>query len=287
MQDIYNLQKNFFDNVFCFVNNNKISHAYLIETRNLSEIKNIINTFVRIIYSSCEKFDKDNLIDFDQINLDGNYIEINVDGTQIKKEQVIKIQEKFMTKSLNNKYRIYVIYNAEMLNEKAANSLLKFIEEPEDNIIGILVSNNRYSVLETIRSRCQILSLVNNSIDIDLENIDFITEFVSLLENKKLKTISYIPSLCKNEYYTKDKWTSIFSCIRLIYEQALRKKYNFTVNPAVEKILEMINLNNNDVNIIKKIDVLSKTIKKLEYNLNINLMLDQFVIDFSGGDINA
>ena len=39
----------------------------------------------------------------------------------------------------------YIIKNAERLNPSSANTILKFLEEPEDNIIAILLTNNRYN----------------------------------------------------------------------------------------------------------------------------------------------
>ena len=50
---------------------------------------------------------------------------------------------------------------ADKLNMSSANTILKFLEEPEDDIVAILVANNRYAVIETILSRCQVLSLKN------------------------------------------------------------------------------------------------------------------------------
>ena len=43
--------------------------------------------------------------------------------------------------------------------------ILKFIEEPKDNIYGILISDNLGSLLDTIKSRCQIIPFKDNSKD--------------------------------------------------------------------------------------------------------------------------
>ena len=67
--------------------------------------------------------------------------------------------EKFSNKSIYNNYQIYVVHNAEMLNISASNTILKFLEEPEDNIIAIFLSTHRYKVLPTILSRCIVMSL--------------------------------------------------------------------------------------------------------------------------------
>ena len=50
-----------------------------------------------------------------------------------------------------------VINDVELLNTSAANSILKFLEEPEENIIAILITSNRNLVINTIVSRCQVI----------------------------------------------------------------------------------------------------------------------------------
>ena len=47
------------------------------------------------------------------------------------------------------------------MNDYASNSLLKFLEEPEKNIYAFLISSNVMKVLETIKSRCQLIMLDN------------------------------------------------------------------------------------------------------------------------------
>ena len=235
---------------------------------------------------SFETIDYEELVSIDKMIASGNYMEVASD-TIIKKDQVLEVQDKFMTKSWDNEYRIYVIYEADKLNKQAANSLLKFIEEPEDGIVAILVSDNRYQVLETIRSRCQILSLKNQNVDIQFDSIDFFIDLIHTLESKKEASIAHFPIICQNEYYTKDKWRDIFSDLELIYEQALRKMVNAEFDVSLSDILDYIINRNSEVTILYKIDVLSKFIDRLNYNLNVNLMLDQFIISFSGGEFNA
>ena len=58
---------------------------------------------------------------------------------------------------------IYIIKNCEKLNSSSANCILKFLEEPEDDIIAILLTDNINMVLPTIKSRCQILNFKNNN----------------------------------------------------------------------------------------------------------------------------
>ena len=60
----------------------------------------------------------------------------------IKKEQLLELQEEFMTKGLLTSKKIYIITDATKLNTSSANSILKFLEEPADNIIAILLADN-------------------------------------------------------------------------------------------------------------------------------------------------
>ena len=277
--DTFDSQSMFFDCISSFINNNKLSHAYLVESRDCPNKKQIIDRFVEMLYSA----NSSEIISMQTIKNDGNYLEISSDSSSmIKKDQILDIQEKFMTKSLNQKCRIYVIYDTDKLNKQAANSLLKFLEEPEENIIGILVADNRYKVLETVRSRCQILSLINTNYSIPDYSIDFINNFISMLEKKKLPAIAYLQTVTDNQFYTKEQWNEIFYLVEYIYENALRYKYGVKFDDNFIDIISLIASSNTTDTLLKKITVLNNQIEKLEYNLNLSLMFDQFVIEFVG-----
>ena len=67
-------------------------------------------------------------------------------------------------KSVSSEKKVYIINGVENLNIAASNSILKFLEEPEENIIAILVCDNINNVLETIISRCQVINLKLSSL---------------------------------------------------------------------------------------------------------------------------
>src|SRR3712207_5364194 len=54
-------------------------------------------------------------------------------------------------------YKIYIIDEAEKMNEQAQNALLKTIEEPPAYAVIFLLTNNAQTLLQTIRSRCILL----------------------------------------------------------------------------------------------------------------------------------
>ncbi len=279
-------QPEFFEGVMKFIDNNKLSHAYLIETKDSNMMEPLVETFARLLYDS-SKYHDNGLTSIQNMTSSGNFISVKPEGAMIKKNQILDIQEKYKTKSFDNHKRIYVIYEADKLNKQSANSLLKFLEEPEENIIAILVVNNRYRVLETIRSRCQVLSLKNSDFVPDFENKELIFELITLLEKKGPKSIAYFPIACNNEYFSKEMWINIFQSMQFIYEQALRKKVDINYSATLENILKLIVSSNNMNRILYKIDIISKTMNYLEYSLNLSLMQDKFIIEFTGGDIYA
>lgn len=55
----------------------------------------------------------------------------------------------------SGKYKVAVIDDADRLNKAAQNALLKTLEEPNDKIVLILISQDNKKILATIKSRCQ------------------------------------------------------------------------------------------------------------------------------------
>ncbi len=272
----------FYEQINNSIKNNKITHAYLIETNDYPESDSLILEFVKElfrIYMSDEEFSKiDNLIENDAFS---DFLVIEPDGSWIKKDQILEVKEKFSTTSVENRPRIYLIKEADKLNKYAANSLLKFLEEPDGNIIAILVSSNRYRVLETLRSRCQLYTLINVNKKIEIENIELINNIIETIETKEHSSIAYLPVVLENDLRNKEFWIDAFNTMVDIYENSIRKYENINYKDYGQ-VLDLINNNNSLQDIINKISILFTTINNLEYNLNISMMLDKFIIEFTG-----
>ena len=90
----------------------------------------------------------------------------------IKIEQVRKIKVFLSQKSMDSEKKIVFIDNAHLLNESASNCLLKTLEEPNNGIF-ILITPRLNLLLDTIRSRCQLVkfkSFSKDQIEIFLQN---------------------------------------------------------------------------------------------------------------------
>ena len=56
---------------------------------------------------------------------------------------------------IEGRYKVYIIEDFEKLTVQGENSILKFLEEPPENTIAILLSTKPEQILDTIHSRCQ------------------------------------------------------------------------------------------------------------------------------------
>lgn len=82
----------------------------------------------------------------------------NLDTLQsIKVDQIERLIEEFSYTGLEYGTRIFIIDGIEKANPAAANKLLKFLEEMKEDSYGILITSDIDKVLETIKSRSQII----------------------------------------------------------------------------------------------------------------------------------
>lgn len=97
----------------------------------------------------------------------GDFAFISGKDAIIKKEAIQGIKEKFIQTSFEeSQYKVYIIEDVDNASLSALNSFLKFLEEPDSNIVAILCTSNPSKVLETIKSRCLILNLAMLNRDI-------------------------------------------------------------------------------------------------------------------------
>ena len=112
--------------------------------------------------------------------------EIRVDDAQ-------EILKSLALKSYEGGYKIMIIWMADKLNIAASNKLLKLLEEPTDKTVFILISENEEDIIQTIRSRCQVLHFNGLSEAV-------ITEALVSRENIESKTATKIAHQAQGNY---------------------------------------------------------------------------------------
>lgn len=259
-------------------NENRLSHAFLIETNNCDKCYNDIKKIIKII--NCEnKYDENcskcNLCYQIANETLPSFIHIIPDGATIKKNQIIELKEKMFTKPIYSKYNVYVISNAEKLNISSSNTLLKFIEEPEDNIIGIFITNNKENIIETIKSRCQLIHQYydQDKINLDVEKMTTVEDYIKNIELDNKYALLYNKNIFLEKKYTREEIINIFIEIFNIYD-AIYVGENKEIAQKYYYISKQ-----NKLKLAQKLKVINKTIDNLSMNGNTNLILDSFVIE--------
>lgn len=278
MAEISNIQDKYIRYIDSIIANHRISHAYLVEVNNYDQDIAFIYDFIKMILCDCSYEDmkkSDNPI-IHQID-DGNYPDITVissDTSVINKSLIKSLQKEFSNKSLLNGKRIYIIREAEKLNGYSANTILKFLEEPEDDIIAFLVTDNRYHVIDTILSRCQILTLKDESFTVEID--DQILDLLDCVMNPNNFFIKY-------NSYIKDTFVD---------KSVLKEQLMVVENVILSYLENSKNLSSSAVNLLKKKDnkelirilsVIEDEIPKLDFNVNFKLWIDSLFAKLIGG----
>lgn len=298
---MFDILKNEQEKVYDFIKknheNDSFSHAYIVESKNYNNLDLFLQFFVS------------NLLDKNDIDINNNpdiYI-IKPDNGVIKKNQIDELQKKFFTKSFVSKKKVYIIYGADKMNEVSSNSLLKFIEEPAENIFAMLVTENRFALLTTILSRCQIIKLKFKSLD---KNIDDVYNIIYYASNssrpldesmyeyvKKImeKVLLFIDCYEKNGILALTKTNLFFGkmvkndielfleILVLFYYDIIRLYSSFDTNTFNKsELMEYVKNNNTLESISNKIKSTILIKNKLRYNINGSLLIERLILLFEG-----
>lgn len=274
-------QQLFYEQAIVPLNSGRINHAYLIETNNNED--KLVDTYLNEFYkqllicglneSNEVGISKEKLINLLENKSYPDLLEIKPENNVIKKEQLLEMMEKFSNKSVYGTYQIYVIHHAEMLNLSSANTILKFLEEPENNIIAVLLSTHRYKVLPTILSRCTVMTLKqekSNMIDVNDNQL-----LIKLLNNLLIDTEPLI--ILFNDYYE-----SLFQTKELSLD-TLKKiskilQYYIQTNDLSSLSIKSSDINLNKFQLLEIVSIIDEFSVKLQYNVNIKLWLDSLLI---------
>ncbi len=171
----------------------KISHAYIFEGEKGSGKKELADAFSLAL--QCEKQEKDSCGVCHSCLQAKSHNHPDIVWVDHEKENIISVDE--VRKKINNDivikpysgpYKIYIIDEAEKLNEQAQNALLKTIEEPPEYAVILLLTTNIGAFLPTIVSRCITLHLkpveykevekyILEHTDADAEKVKFLVKY--------------------------------------------------------------------------------------------------------------
>ena len=284
----YSIRKQRFIN---YLDNNMFSHAYLFEVDNYDKDYKFVLEFVKLLFCKNNKFnelncDKCNICSLiDEEKFPDLYI-IRAEGNEIKKEQLLNLEKEFSNTSIVSDKKVYIILEADKMNNYASNSILKFLEEPNENIIGILVTKNKYRLLPTIISRCLYFNIREDQ-NYKFDN-EYYLDFIKKLVNPEDLFVYYdeINNYFYEEVeseededkktrrtYNKKKIFDFFNNLNIY----LLDYYNGNVsNEELDKI--------DKDNLLSYINIIQDGLFDLEYNLNYKLWFDSLFSKLIGGN---
>lgn len=220
------------------IDENKLSHAFLVESNNYEDVMNsVFKLFL----------EKKMIFNIDDIENNISVRILRPIDNLIDKDQILNLQEFLSTMSFDGYYKLFFILNAGLMNEQSVNKLLKVLEEPNEKVVGFLISNNSNELLPTLISRCQVLKN-----DIDASNVEVDEDIFN--------------NLCKFKNFNFEDYIK--------FKVVVSKLDKVVINNLFLKYLAYLD-NENDIFYLKVNDFLNN----IRYNVNIDLALDKLYFE--------
>ena len=200
-------------------------------------------------------------------------VDIMIDKKTIEISQIREMINYSTKSTFNNNERIILIDNVENLNLNSLNSLLKIVEEPNENTLFILIFDSNKNILNTLKSRClkfnlylsfsQSVEITNKILNLnilDLISEDFLHyyntpgDFINLINfanslNLNLKEFDlkkFLIHLIDAGYYKNNTFikNNIYKYIELYLLKLMKgstskNKINILYNESIKKIANM------------------------------------------------
>jgi DNA polymerase-3 subunit delta' len=118
------------------------AHAYLFYGPPGVGKREVARVFARALLGTAREFHPD-------------LYELDALGEMIRIDAIRELRRDLHMRPFEADRRVYLIQRAHLLNEDAADALLKDLEEPPPYAVMVLIADDLGSISETIRSRCQ------------------------------------------------------------------------------------------------------------------------------------
>ena len=220
------------------IDENKLSHAFLVESNNYEDVMNsVFKLFL----------EKKMIFNIDDIENNISVRILRPIDNLIDKDQILNLQEFLSTMSFDGYYKLFFILNAGLMNEQSVNKLLKVLEEPNEKVVGFLISDNSNELLPTLISRCQVLKN-----DIDASNVEVDEDIFN--------------NLCKFKNFNFEDYIK--------FKVVVSKLDKVVINNLFLKYLAYLD-NENDIFYLK----VNAFLNNIRYNVNIDLALDKLYFE--------
>lgn len=277
-------QKQFFENA---IKNNRLSHSYIFSGISGIGKRLFAINLARSLFCMQGSFFSDCSCPACTQVENGVYPDLHIySGSELKVENIRAVSELAGMTALSGRYKVFIFDEAEKLSNSnqvvAGNAFLKTLEEPSADSLFILITSKYDLILPTIRSRC---SLVN---------------FSPLSEKDMAEILTDIKPEIKNHKYISDISGGSVEKAVLFYDLEIDNVISTVVSGDIKSFAEYV-INISDAKVLKTLmegfypvslkryketgnilyslygDYLLEYIKRLNYNINIELAKNDFV----------
>jgi DNA polymerase-3 subunit delta' len=308
------------------IKRNRLAHAYLFEGKKGTGKRDIGILLAKCFF--CENLQDnvpcDSCKNCKRIQ-SGNHPDVHIvepDGLSIKKGQIQSLQEEFSKSGVESNKKLYMIIHADKMTVNAANSLLKFLEEPNANTIAILMTEQYHKILNTILSRCQLLSfqplqpiaiqekLIESNISrniaalvsqltndteaaIQIANDEWfaqarlkVIKLYEAVENRNGQGPLFIHTEWMNHFNDKEKQETGLDLLLYIYKDVLSIQLGNEEQVIYHDLIQQLTqhaLQMTQRSVTEKITSILEAKKRLHANVNPQLLMEQLVLTLQEG----
>lgn len=244
-------------------------------------------------------------------------MEIAPEGLSIKVDQVREIKAEFSKSGVESQQKIFIVEDAEKMTIGAANSLLKFLEEPDGKVIAFLLTTAKQRILPTILSRCQLVHFrplskrllleelkkegiqpnqaallvhLTNDLDraVELNQDEWFNEakkiawkWITLMLKKNKQSFIFVQTDIMPHFKNREHYLLMIELLLAVYRDALMLYFD-TVDtlayPQHQQYLLDFNKGENAESLTKAIEIILNCRKKVESNVNAQGVLEQICL---------
>ncbi|WAA12324.1 DNA polymerase III subunit delta' [Fervidibacillus halotolerans] len=306
----------------------RVSHAYLFEGLKGTGKKDVAKFFAKSLF--CEQVIDgykpcNQCIQCQRIE-SGNHPDVHViepDGASIKKDQILYLQQEFSKKGMESNHKFYMIVDADKMTGKAANSLLKFLEEPNAQTTAVLITERVQKILPTIYSRCQhvpfsplpkkkleqqliekgikkekapLFAKLTNNIDeaLSISEDDWflqaekiVLKLYEILSKQKLEdSLIYLHTTWNPHFKTREQLEKGLDLLLFIYEDLMFVQIGYEKELTYPDSLQLWRQGALQISkdlLLKKISFILEAKRRLQSNVNGTLLMEQLLINLQEG----
>ncbi|WP_100332718.1 DNA polymerase III subunit delta' [Bacillus xiapuensis] len=251
---------------------------------------------------------------------DVHYIE--PDGLSIKKHQIAFLQQEFSKTAVEASRKIYIIQHADKMTASAANSLLKFLEEPQSDTVAMLLTEQVQRMLPTIISRCQVLTfrplpynqlknkLMEEDVSLPMASLaakltnhfqealelcheewfaqsrKIVLKLYEVLQRDSLEAMVKLQEDFNGHFKDKQQVNQALDLLLLLFKDILSLQMGKETDlayPDQLALLKNMALQSSAARITEQMTAILEAKRKLDANMNPQLLMEQLVLKLQGG----